>query len=796
MSDLLDRAAAALSKALGDVTLDPRKLRQTDCIRLVNSTPLGAVLTERRLRDHRAAAGFRIGSDKHVDLFRYAAWLAWERHKPIPLVAPQPTAAERGADHRERMAARSREQSDAVAEIGDIPAVVNPERKEACRHDLKRFLQEYFPESTGLSPFSPDHDGVIDRIQLAIVGGGRAANAVYRGFAKTTITENASLWAALYGYRRYLAVFAATKDLSKESIDSIKQELETNELLAGDFPEVCHAVEALEGKFQRCNSQLQNGRLTYISWTAEKIVFPTIYMDPEEAKAKGIDVDEKGICRNSGTIITARVFGARGLKHKRPDGTQQRPDFVFLDDIQTDDEARNPNAVTKNLRILKKTVLRLGGHRKTLSVVMNGTVIERNDLMDQVLVDPAWQRVKIPMLKKWADAHQSFWLRDYADVRRSFDPEDKDDKARAKRESTELYRSRRLEADAGCVVSWESCFDDDEEISAIQHAYNILVDDGHEAFASECQQEPVRPEEDDVEQLTDKVILAKKTRLVRGRVPLACDKLTAFIDVQGKLLYWIVCAWGDGFQGSIIDYGSFPDQGRISFTLRDATRTLQHVFRGAGLEGAIYAGLDGLTSEILGRDWKREDGTLLRISRCLVDSGWGESTETVHTFCRQSRFAGILVASKGEGITAAKVPMSEHQKKPGETLGMHAIIGAAGKGRRLLRFDTNWWKSFVCSRFLTSMGDRGSLTLFGHDADAHDMLISHLLAEYRVKTEGRGRTVDAWSQRPGRADNHWWDCIVGCAVGAAFEGITLTGHPRAGGPDRRKASLPTHLMRR
>ena len=63
------------------------------------------------------------------------------------------------------MARRSREQSASVADIGGLPAVVNPERKEACRYDLFLFLTTYFPNSTGLKPFSDDHRRVIERIQ-------------------------------------------------------------------------------------------------------------------------------------------------------------------------------------------------------------------------------------------------------------------------------------------------------------------------------------------------------------------------------------------------------------------------------------------------------------------------------------------------------------------------------------------------------------------------------------------------------------------------------------------------------
>ena len=57
--------------------IDPRQLTPTALTRLLNSTPLGAVIDERQLRRHRNRAGFRIGDGRHVDLFRYVAWLVW-----------------------------------------------------------------------------------------------------------------------------------------------------------------------------------------------------------------------------------------------------------------------------------------------------------------------------------------------------------------------------------------------------------------------------------------------------------------------------------------------------------------------------------------------------------------------------------------------------------------------------------------------------------------------------------------------------------------------------------------------
>lgn len=64
---------------------DPRQLRPTELCRLLNSTPLGEVIKQRQMQEHRVQAGLRIGTHKHVDLLRYVAWLVQQRHvRPSP----------------------------------------------------------------------------------------------------------------------------------------------------------------------------------------------------------------------------------------------------------------------------------------------------------------------------------------------------------------------------------------------------------------------------------------------------------------------------------------------------------------------------------------------------------------------------------------------------------------------------------------------------------------------------------------------------------------------------------------
>ena len=164
----------------------------------------------------------------------------------------------------------------------------------------------------------------------------------------------------------------------------------------------------------------------------------------------------------------------------------------------------------------------------------------------------------------------------------------------------------------------------------------------------------------------------------------------------------------------------------------------------------------------------------MRIERCLIDANWGSSTDVIYQFCRQSTHSGIVTPSHGRFVGASSFPFSDYKRRPGDRLGLNWRIPGV-QGKRAVRhavFDTNFWKTFVHSRLAVAMGDNGCLSLFGNSPDLHRLLAEHLTAEYRVKTQGRGRTVDEWKARPERTDNHWLDCLVGAAVGASMCGCS------------------------
>ena len=676
--------------------------------------------------------------------------------------------ADKAQKHREAMAERSKERHAAVADIGEIPDVVNPSRRESCRLNLKLFLQIYFPFSTGLSPFSPDHDYVIERIQICILDGGRYVNAVYRGFAKTTIAENSAIWAVLYGHRKFVPIFGADSIAASQSIDSIKEELYDNDLLMEDFPEACWPIRALEGKYQRCGSQTYQGERTKIEWKADLIQLAHI---PGAA------------C--SSAILTARgiTAGLRGLKVKMPDGSNQRPDAVLLDDFQTDESAGSALQVSKTLATIRKAIVKLGGHRRALSTIANGTVIYPDDAISVLLDDPAWQGKRIPMVKTWpacepdckADHHvqacpMAHWLGRYKDLRSTYDESLLGDQHRAWRDATAYYLERQELMDRGALVSWQTCFDKEHEVSALQHAMNALIDDGPEAFASEFQNDPLRPKTMQ-SPVVGSELVKRLNNVPRGTVPEGVSILTAFVDVQQEVLFWSVVGWSADFSGHVMDYGTFPDQQRPFFTLGELRHPLSSVFPGLGIEAQIRAGLESLTAELLGRAFPLQAGEgYLRLDKSGIDTGYQGST--VLAFVSQAASRERIQASKGWASTAATVEMGAWKTRAGERRSPTGDWIIQGPPKRLLMYDANAWKSFVSARLKSPLGSPGALMLFGSSDRAHAMFADHVTAEFPRPKQGRGRVFDAWECQPGR-DNHLWDCLVGSAVVASTLGAAL-----------------------
>lgn len=648
-----------------------------------------------------------------------------------------------------------------LAEIGDLHEVTQPDRREYCRTDLHGFLTAYFPETTGLKPFSGDQKGAILRMQIAIMrGGGRILNLFPRGFAKTTISENAILWALLYGHRKFVPIIGADEHAAKDNIESIKMELMTNDLIDEDFPEVTVAVHHLENKAQRARSQTYQGEPTHIKWGQDTIVFPSIRIGNEWSPCSGAIVTARG--------LTGRI---RGMAHKRPDGTKQRPDFVIIDDPQTDVSAMSPAQCTKRLNLIRKGVLRLGGHQHLISAVMNATCIQEDDAVDQLadhLKHPEWEGLRIPMLKRFADAHETLWLEEYGGIRRNYNPEDPHDRRRAIEQSNEMYRAKREAMDKGAIATWDECYSDGE-LSAIQHAYNILIDDGEDVFASECQNQPLR--------MSSQSEFLTAGEINRDRVgtwtqfPSDVRTIAFHVDVQKRMLFWTVVGISEDFRIYPL-YGCYPEQRQSSFEYRSIKRSIQQVHRGMSEERSIQAALETLLADLCQRKWTRQDGVELPYDCGLVDGGY--QIASVREAIKQSGHGARVFAQFGRGVKAADVPMLQRAKQKGEIRSSDPAIpwimkpDQTVKGVRNVFADTNSLKTFLHRRIATDAGRAGSFEL---PKGEHRRYCEHLASsEYPTETTGPHGSLLEWKQMPGAPDNHWLDTTCGAIVAASIAG--------------------------
>lgn len=742
--DFLTVAAQALAEDLQLV--DPRRLRPIDLLRVLNSTPLGEVLTRPQLSRHRERAGMRIGDDRTVDLLRYAAWLVIERHGQTGSKA----SADGYAAHKERTRERQLAQSLKGRDIGELPEVKNPRRRSRCKRNLRAFCEQYFPQTFHLG-WSADHLKVIKKIETVVLEGGLFAIAMPRGSGKTSLCEAATLWALVYGHQLFVALVGPDEDHAKDRVKNLKTELESNDRLLDDFPAICYPIRCLDGIQQR--RLIYHGKIVRVEFTAKRLILPDI---PESPAAGAV-------------VATAGITGQiRGLNLKRQDGTTLRPSLALIDDPQTDESAHSPSQCAQRERVINGAILGLAGPGQRIAAIMPCTVVRADDLADRILdssKNPQWQSERTKMVYAWP-TNQKLWDR-YTELWQEGSPNGDISAA------TSFYRKNRKAMDAGAEVAW-SDRKADGELSALQHAINLRLARKDHAFFAEYQNEPLPEDEIDDTLLTADQIVQKLNGHKRGEIPLPCTRLTAFIDVQQKVLFHLVTAWEDDFTGYVIDYGSEPDQQTEYFALRDVRRTLARAAPTAGFEGSIYAGLERLTDALLGREWRRDDGTAMKIDRCLIDANWGRSTRLVFKFCRQSKFAGLVIPSHGRYVGASSVPIDQYPRKPGERYGLNWLIPLP-KNRQVrhVGYDTNYWKSFVHARLAVAMGDRGGLTLYGRNPERHRLLAEHLTAEYSVRTEGRGRTVDEWKAKPNQPDNHWLDCLVGAAVAASMEGVGL-----------------------
>lgn len=291
------------------------------------------------------------------------------------------------------------------------------------------FVNTYFPHYVRSASKSQLHEYLFNILPQVLQSpqGRHEAIAAPRGEAKSTlVTQLFTLYCIITAQKHYCVIVMDSIDQAYPMLEAIKAELEFNPRLKTDFPEACG-----------------QGRV----WQAGTIV-----------TANDIKVQVAG----SGKKL-------RGLRHG-----PYRPDLCVLDDIENDEQVRNPDQRDKLDAWLKKTVLPLGGVGQKYDVVYIGTILHYDSVLNRTLNNPFWHSVKFKAMLQWPH-NMALWDEWEAILRNN----GKAGEAMA----DAFYQANKAEMDAGAVTSWAA--------RGVLALMKIRARDGHATFDSEYQNDPV-----------------------------------------------------------------------------------------------------------------------------------------------------------------------------------------------------------------------------------------------------------------------------------------------------------------
>lgn len=292
--------------------------------------------------------------------------------------------------------------------------------------DYDYFVNTYFPHYVRSPHKSELHKYLFTRLPEIVASDKSETDAIAapRGEAKSTLVSQLFvIWCIVTGRKRYPVIVMDSIDQAYPMLEAIKAELEFNPRLAMDFPEACGA-----------------GRV----WQAGTIVTRN---------------DVKVQVAGSGKKL-------RGLRHG-----PYRPDLAVLDDIENDEQVRNPEQRDKLQSWLTKTVLPLGGAGAKFDVVYIGTILHYDSVLNRTLSNKLWRSAKFKALLKWPD-RMDLWERWEEQLRNE-----------GEEAADAFYQEHQAEMEAGSVCSWAA-----RPLLALM---KIRARDGHDTFDSEYQNDPV-----------------------------------------------------------------------------------------------------------------------------------------------------------------------------------------------------------------------------------------------------------------------------------------------------------------
>lgn len=674
----------------------------------------------------------------------------------------------------EKQSVRHRRAQTNKYEVGLVPPP-SPEiieRRERYENDYVIMHQEVFKRSTGIKPFGVAQETSIRQTHNIIKHRGRAVIAEPRGFGKTSRTTNNCLAAVLQGKIRYALILASSVTKASEILEAILSEVFDNEELYQLYPAVCRCFEKSADSQYATKYQTYGGEHTYIEVKKDRIRFPQI---PGEA--------------SSGSVIQVRPKdNVRGLftkiRYGPESGRVLRPDFVFMDDIQTDEEAdsidgRVPKKIVKTI---KKSVMYAGTHSKRISAVMCCTPIAAGDVASHfILNEPSWEVTLYKMVPKMPKNIEK-WLVDYREVYLNFNKFIPGDRLRAALDAKQFVLDNYDELHEGAEVAWEWAYgwaeEPQTEVSALHHAMNFLIEEGRDSFETECQCNVEARNDDGTEvKATLDEITNKIGRFPRYHCSLDTHYITTHIDVNKDILTYVTMSSPQVLRPTIVDYGTWPRQpgslwekGRIVNPLSAQYNDIPE------LENQIYTGLCDLLDSLASMEYPREDGAQMVHNFITVDMGW--KIDDVQRAIRDNTHRHILACARGMGLTARVKEFGSRHYGPDCLVFHHcALVPTLDRQMMALYADVNYFKTLLHKGFKARQGITNSVDLFlPNQNETHLLFAEHCISETPSEdvNELDGRSVIIWS--PPRGDNEYFDNAVGCLANLMRLGCKLSSN--------------------
>lgn len=627
-------------------------------------------------------------------------------------------------------------------DIGDFnPRPRHPRLKESCRFDLERFMWYYCRRVLKHRPSKLIRDGLIHDVQETILHGGQAVKQYGRGVGKTTIIVYCAItWAILYGHRRYPVIISATSKLAKKNLKVIKKILSRTRAIRQDFPAIAAPIQALGDVSQRSVAQTYHGAATDIEWATDQITLPMC----RDAAGRPLDA-------GCGAIVGS--VGIGGAVRGANEGGQ-RPDFLVLDDPQTEKIAHSPAMVEAVINYIHHDALMLAGHDRRISAFVTITPQCFGDVASELCSrskHPEWDVTIEPFIVRkcpnWTRLVQEY-IEQYIEDAMAHD-------SRCTR-STEWYRANR-EKFADVVVLDPLQFDPSMEVDAVHHLLSLRARLGAVAFDAEIMMK-VSDSASELEINSD-TVAEKLNGAPVNVLPPGTDSVVVFCDVnitKDRGLSWAAVAFGPHRVAAVVNYDRYPKAGPL------VPPNSSDLIRNRLIAAGIRAVVDRVAS-IQFRDAKNR-----RVHPTVFGFDRGYLPAVIHRalyVLRKTRPLPFpLVAMRG-------FPWDKFGVREKDTLrrGDHVFATRSKFGQYLAEMAP-YWREIMQSGFLETPLMPGSLSLYGSDPARHFEFATEVCAEKLVRKYSvvRNRqTLTAWDWQT-LGDNHFCDCLTGCFALASW----------------------------